>query len=165
MAAIILSLVFIFLFGELFLDKFQTKLLDFKNLALNNQAGSYFEIPIHPNLTDLFIYLPKALYNVFFRPLFPKEFGLLSALAAFEHLLLLLLLVLAFFQTRKSSFEASQLNWLCLALVLPMAFLIGSTVPVLGAIVRYKVIFLPFYLFMLLTFVDLKKAPILKSFL
>lgn len=159
-SVVVIGLIFS---GEQILHKFQNKLADFTELAINNEAGSYFEIPYYQNLVDLLLYTPFALYNVLFRPIFPSSFTMFSAIAAFEHLALAVMLLFAFIYRQKVQAESKQLACLCLAILLPMVILIGSTVPVLGAVVRYKVVFLPFYLALLLTFVDLGKLPFLKK--
>lgn len=145
------------------LQQFQTKLFDFKQTAISANAGSYFEIPSYSSLVELLVYSPMALYNVFIRPIFPAHINLFSLISALEHLLLIALFVLALIHRKAFSQQSKQIAYFCFLLILPISFLIGSTVPVLGAIVRYKVILLPFYFYMLLTFVDLKRIPILKK--
>ncbi|MEQ8910622.1 MAG: hypothetical protein RIC95_15605 [Vicingaceae bacterium] len=157
------GIISLLLSGKEIVQKIQMKLNDFTDLALANEAGSYYEIPTYQSILDLLIYMPIALYNVLIRPIFPNSVNALSLLSALEHLILLTLLTLAVLRRKNPTENQKQLAWFCLSTFLPIAILTGSTVPVLGAITRYKVVFLPFYLCLLLTFVDLKRIPILKK--
>jgi hypothetical protein len=145
------------------LELLQGKLKSFTNLALEHDAGSYFEIPTYDSLLDLIQYLPFALYNVFVRPIFPENINALSLLSILENLALILLFILAISTKKVFDQTQKQWAWYYAAIVLPLVLLIGSTVPVLGALVRYKIVFLPFYLALLLTFADLGKLPLLKK--
>ena len=153
-----LALVFGFLlFNEKIIAILSQKLLDFKGLASEVQASSEVAISNYSNLASFFYSLPKALYNVLFRAAIPKDFSSFSLMAAAETLGLIILLILPFIFYRKPNHKEKQLAWFCASFTLISAVLIGLTCPVLGAIVRYKAPLLPFYVILLLTFVDLKQ--------
>lgn len=160
---IMVGLISLFLSGQHLLELLQGKLKSFTTLALEHNAGSYFKIPSYDSLFDLIQYLPFALYNVFVRPIFPSTLNALSLLSILENLALTSLLILALSSKQTAEKTAKQWAWYYTAIVLPLALLIGSTVPVLGALVRYKIVLLPFYLALLLTFADLGKLPLLKK--
>ncbi len=149
--------------GQYIIDILQDKLKNFTDLAMDHNASSYFNIPIYESLIDFILYTPFALYNVFLRPVFPSTLNVLTLLSVAENLVLLLLLVLAVLNKKAVNRNQKQWAWYYAALIFPVALLIGSTVPILGALVRYKVVILPFYLALLLTFVDLGKLPTFKK--
>tara|TARA_B100001109_G_scaffold251979_2_gene247255 strand:+ start:5984 stop:7267 length:1284 start_codon:yes stop_codon:yes gene_type:complete len=160
---VVIGAVLLFFQKDQFLQAFQTKLFDFTQTAISAKAGSYFEIPSYSTIGELLAHFPKAIYNVFLRPIFPAQINFFSLISALEHFLLIALFVLAIIHRKAFSHQSKQIAYFCFLFILPISLLIGSTVPVLGAIVRYKVILLPFYFYLLLTFVDLKRIPILKK--
>ncbi|MEQ8625198.1 MAG: hypothetical protein RJQ00_10295 [Vicingaceae bacterium] len=163
---LIIHLVFgigFLLFNEKIIAILSQKLLDFKSLANEVGASSIVSISNYSDLSSFFYALPKALYNVFFRAAIPIDFSPFSIMAAAETVGLLILLILPFFFFRKPNYKEKQLAWFCASFVLITAAIIGLTCPVLGAIVRYKAPLIPFYLILLLTFVDLRQLKRLIS--
>jgi hypothetical protein len=144
------------------LQTLKEKLIDFKAIARASEAGSLIEMPSYENFSDLIQRLPLAWYNVFIHPIFPPHWNLLSAAAALEHLALVGLLFLPLFAFKRNKNDVAHF-WFCLSFVLILAAVIGLTTPVLGAIVRYKVPLIPFYVIAVLTFVDLNKISLLKK--
>lgn len=110
--------------------------------------------------------VPKSFYNVLCKPFFYDAKGALDLLASLENFLFLILIVFCVVY-RNPSLINSNLLWFCVFLVLCSFLLVGLTTTVLGAIVRYKVPFLPFLLMIPLLFLDgekWKKAPIVNRF-
>ncbi|MAC95553.1 MAG: hypothetical protein CMC96_08625 [Flavobacteriales bacterium] len=138
------------------------KLIDFKAIAEAANAGSQIYMPTYENLSELIQLIPLALYNVLIHPLIPPKWSLLSSVAAMEHLFLVGILVLPIIAFKKQT-KQLPFFWFCISFVLILSCLIGLSTPVLGAIVRYKVPLIPFYLIALLTFVNLNKIPLLKK--
>lgn len=149
--------------GENLLLKLQVKLLDINQVAITENAGSYFEMKLYHNWIDFFTQLPKGLYNVFVRPIFPPQVNLLSLLSSIEGAFLLALPLLLVFYFKKVKSKQLLIALLCISFVLCLATIVGMTTNVLGAIVRYKVPLLPFYFVSLLTFVEHNKVPYLKK--
>lgn len=129
------------------LDRKQT---DFYNVAEMQQAGSVIEIPEVSDVPTFVLNAPVSLYNTYFRPDLTEVDGAFYFALACENTVILALLVLAivFWKwDRKGAF----LRWFCLCFVVVYGLIVGSTVPILGAIVRYKIPALPFLLVALLS--------------
>jgi hypothetical protein len=84
-------------------------------------------------------------YNSFCRPLFFDMKGITGFIASLENLFVLLLCFLAIFFYRKGN-PQQNLIFFCLFFVLANHLIIGTIVPVSGAIVRYKTTTLPLLL-------------------
>lgn len=152
---------FIIFSSRYLFSNLRNKLQSFKELAATNSADSLIQLPTYDTFLELFQTVPLALYNVFIHPLFPPQWKALSTAAALEHFMLLSLLLLPVFAFKKRN--ELPFFFFCTSLVLILAVAIGLTTPVLGAIVRYKAPFLPFYVMAVLTFVELKQIPFLKK--
>ena len=107
--------------------------------------------------TEALIAIPEVLINVLFRPFITEVHSIFYLLAAVENLLLLILIVTMLFFFKKPN--AYQLNFLFFGLffTLILATLIGWTTPILGAVVRYKVPFLPFLFTLIFSCIDFNK--------
>lgn len=131
---------------------------EFAELARLENAGSYLKITIYnPTLKNVIRLLPEAFQNSILRP-YVWEGGKLFQLAfAVENTLFLLLLGgLLFFYKRPTGYRL-QLCLCFLFIALANYLIIGITVPVLGAIVHYRVIATPFLLLAVLLAVDAEK--------
>lgn len=140
----------------------------YKLLSVNKPAGSgmmtqrlEYSFPSFARL------LPLSFFNVLCRPFFFDAPSAAELVASMENLLFLLFFAGCFVLRGK---EKTDLNLLCLciAVVLLSYCLIGITTTVAGAVVRYKVPFIPFLLMISLLYADagkLKKLPLLKRFL
>lgn len=109
--------------------------------------------------------MPEALLNTFCKPLFSGDRNKFETFASIENALLFLFFILAFFYS-----DFKSINWnlfFCLiSIVLISYLLIGLTTTISGAIVRYKVPFLPFLWMIPLMFLKtdvLKKIPLLNK--
>lgn len=144
------------------LQLLKEKLIEFKAVARASEAGSQIDMPTYESFGEMIQRIPLAWYNVLIHPLFPPQWKLLSAAAALEHLVLIGLIILPLIAFKKDKKDIALFGF-CLSFMLILATIIGLSTPVLGAIVRYKVPLLPFYVIALLTFVDLNKTPLLKK--
>lgn len=133
------------------------KLLDFKLHATAVQASSMVEISNYSDFKGFLTAVPRAIYNVLFRAAFPMDSSLFSVMAGLETLGLIILLLLPFLFYRNPNKQEKRLALFCFSFVITGAIIIGLTCPVLGAILRYKAPLLPFYIILLLTFVDLER--------
>ncbi len=110
--------------------------------------------------------LPVSFFNVLCKPFFYDARSASELVASLENLGFLLFFMSCFaFQTK---FPVNKnLLYVCLSITLLSFLLIGITTTVTGAIVRYKVPFIPFLLMIPLLYLDvdrLRKLPFLKAF-
>lgn len=141
---------------------------DFMNLALQESAGSllhhrYLALSFVSFITEV----PMAIFNVFFRPLPFLDNSLIYLPNLFENILLLILIFFAvFYRTKLNRAELSLLHF-CLYFVICIFVITGFTVPILGAIVRYKTVALPFMFAFLAILIDrrlvFERFPFLKK--
>ena len=131
---------------------------EFKCLADWTGAGSLVFIPdIDQTYMSFIKAAPYALYNVLFRPMPWNDITLLSLPASLELFAILLLVSLGIlFRTnlnkRNLAFVLFSVNFIFL-----LSLLIGWTTPVVGAIVRYRILLLPFLMALPLIMSDTEK--------
>jgi len=132
---------------------------EFITLGLQVNAGSLFEKSLLPlDCSQIWNLLPQAFLNTFYHPFILDTGGsLFEKLFAIENTLLLLCIVYLAFKVQILKGRKLQLFIFCISFSLMNYLIIGLSVPILGAIVRYKVIALPFLLVSLLTLVNLNK--------
>jgi hypothetical protein len=124
-----------------FLYILQKKQTDFYNVATLNEAGSTIAIsPVDQSPLGFLTQIPERITTAFIRP-FPWEVnGLFYVPPMVESLFLLFLLLLVGFKFRSKGREliANELFCFALSCVVVLGVVIGSAVPVLGAVVRYR---------------------------
>jgi hypothetical protein len=135
---------------------------DFQKISL--QAKSRIYLPqLEANPASLLSATPVALHNVFLRPLLLNSSPFIS-LAAVENWLILIFIALCLIFPK----PLSEINWnpvlMCLFFTLLLYLLVGWITPELGAIVRYKVPALPFFLIAFLHILDVNKIRSLKNY-
>lgn len=114
--------------------------------AQTENAGSLVYLPpLDSSPASALKTVPVGLFNSFVRPLFFDMRGITGLLASLENLFVLALLLASLFYYRKGNPQQSLIAF-CLFLVLANHLIIGLSVPVTGAIVRYKTTTLPFLL-------------------
>ncbi len=112
------------------------KQTDFINHMDETEAGSAFKMEaMEPTLIGLLKYSPVALSNSLLKPLFPSSFA--EMLMLLENIVFWSIVLLALFSVKNASVSKTHWIWL-----IPFSFalfvLIGTTTPVLGAIMRYR---------------------------
>lgn len=124
------------------LSKKQT---DFYNVAAMMDAGSTVDIPPIEGMWSTVVAFPDALYNAYFRPDVTEVNGAFYAGLAAENTVVILLLLLA---VALGGWKQTPLalRWLVWSFVVLYGWMVGLTVPILGAVVRYKVPALGFLL-------------------
>ena len=123
----------------------------------SQRSGSYFEIPkIENNFFSVLKNIPVALFNVLFRPFIYHSNSLLILFSAIENILMLLFAILCIV-FRKKQLKDLNLLLFCITFVFISYILIGLTTPVSGAIVRYKIVALPFFMMIFLIILDKDK--------
>lgn len=148
----------IFTFYRFHIDLFQ--IIQAKQQAFNligRSANSYFEISELKKPIDLFLYLPQALLNVFIQPQLFSFKSFLFVFPLIENIDILFFCALALY-FRKMPPKESWLILLALFLVYFLSsWLIGISIPVQGAISRYKAISQLFLLLFIFSFIDWKR--------
>lgn len=142
---------------------------DFMNLALQQSAGSllhqrYLALSFVSFITEL----PIAIFNVFLRPLPFLDNSIIYLPNIMENILLLILMLFAiFYRTKLNRSELSLLHF-CFYFVICIFIITALTVPILGAIVRYKTVALPFMFTFLVMLIDrrlvFERFPFLKKY-
>jgi hypothetical protein len=123
------------------------------------KPGSMIAIP---ELGYGFEYVMESAPGAFLRTLWKPSLGdnlnnRMVLMAALENTILLALLavVLVFYRSKKSV-RLQPIHFFSLFIISLIYSLIGMTTPVLGAIVRYKIIALPFLIFLVVSACDIK---------
>lgn len=131
---------------------------DFITMIDSSQhVGSKIQIPIlEPNIVSVTKNTPSALFNSFFRPSIFEIHSPIVLLAAFENLIIILLIILSIIFLDKKELK-NKLLFFCISYVLILFTLAGLTTPVLGALVRYKTPALPFLFIIFLFMIDVEK--------
>lgn len=127
------------------IDIIINKQQDFIYLVEKMDVRSAIYQPKFNHLSDLLAYTPQALINVFLRPFLWESYSVFTLFSALENILIILFCVfLLFFRTKNPSFSA--LFYFSILFALVLAIVIGLTTPILGAIVRYKIFVILFFL-------------------
>lgn len=140
---------------------------DFIGMVREVGSGSLIEVErLEPTLTSFLAHIPTALRLTFLGPIEVALRNPLAALSALENLFVIALPVLALARRKPWSRLDGPALLLALSFILLLALLIGWTVPVMGALVRYRVPLLPFVGLLALLIVDPERLPSrLRSFL
>ncbi len=110
----------------------------FYNEAMLSGAGSVIDIPRIYSAGDIFLNAPQAMVNTYLRPWIWEGSNLLYLPAALENLLLLACLFVMLWNFRRPYGLGVPLIAFALSFVLMTGVFIGGIVPVMGAVVRYK---------------------------
>jgi hypothetical protein len=134
---------------ELIVSKHQ----EFYRFNVVYPSNSSFEMPYLIDWWSVIRHTPNAWLNTFVRPYLWESKSPFVLISALENLLFIVLLILAFLYPNKRN-----VNWFyvlfSLSFVLVLFSIIGLTVPIFGALVRYKVPGLPFLAVALLLLID-----------
>lgn len=129
----------------------------YKVLWINSPAGSTITMKrLQYSFGSFATFIPLAFYNVLCKPFFHDSRSVMEHMASFENLLFLLFFIWCFLKPKKEGLD-KNLFWMCIFIVLSSFILVGITTTVMGAIVRYKVPFIPFLLMIPLQYLDLEK--------
>lgn len=112
--------------------------------------------PLFPNFRSFFNNLPQAVNHCLMRPYLTEHNTILYIPAALETMFYELIFIIFIF-FRKSELALNSLFYFCIFFSITMFLIIGYTIPILGAIVRYRSIYLPFFLIPILINIDWKK--------
>ncbi len=139
----------------------------YKRLLVCKPAGSGIDMQrLQYSFSSFEKLLPVSFFNVLCKPFFYDARSVSELVASLENLGFLLFLIGCF--VFKTKFPVNKnLLFLCISITLLSFLLIGITTTVTGAIVRYKVPFIPFLLMIPLLYLDpavLNKIPDIKRF-
>jgi hypothetical protein len=117
------------------------KQADFR--ALGTAQSQLPVIELQPGVASFVKNVPAALDHVFLRPyLFGNPFGAWTALSL-ESLLYVLLIILLIIKSLCRKIQLSPLLYFAYSMALSAFLIIGYIVPNSGAIVRYRILFIP----------------------
>jgi len=133
---------------------------DFIGLTREVPTGSFIDLPVlEPHAWSFLANAPHALANAFLSPFAVLGSGPLAWMGALESALLVAIPLFALWRRRTWSMIDQPALLLALAFIMLLALLIGWTVPVVGALVRYRVPLLPFIGLVALLIVDPARLP------
>lgn len=139
--------------------------IEYFHLAETKKAGSVLAIPkLEPTLFSFVKNAPQAFLNVFIRPHLLEAKSPVIFLSAVENFIIFLLFIIALLFHKPLTGSEKSLCFFSLFFVLVLFVLIGEVIPIMGAVVRFKSIALPFLLIVLFLIYDkeklLKKLPL-----
>lgn len=145
-----------------FMEHLIFKQNDFICVANEMHAQSKIDLPlIDHTYNSLINSIPNAIYNVFYQPEFKSISSSMQFLAFLENIAILLLIGMSIFFFKKPAKNQRIVVWFTLFYTLFLSILIGWVVPISGAIVRYKIPFLPFLVVCLLICINTKKIKLI----
>jgi hypothetical protein len=159
---IYLSFIALFFNSQYFSNYNLAEIMSFKQhdfINMINQSenvGSKINIPVlEPNFISFIKAVPNSVLNTFLRPSIFDIHSVIVIPAVIENLIFIVFFILSFLFFDKQSFNKNIVIVLfALSFIVTLSILIGLTTPVLGAIVRYKVPYLPFLLLVLLLIIN-----------
>lgn len=132
---------------------------NFVNMAEASNTGSLMSAEkLQPYWSDIIAKSPEAFYTSLVTPFEFSAIKILISLASIETLFILFLILLSAIFFRKPERSDYPLLLFAFSFVVITFTLLGLTTPVAGALVRYKVITLPFLMILILQFTDLSKT-------
>ncbi len=133
----------------------------YKHLTTCKPAGSGITMErLQYSVSSFAKLVPVSFYNVLCRPFFYDAHSSAELVASIENLLFFLFFIFCMIYRTKAPVNKNLLA-LCLSIVVLSFLLIGITTTVEGAIVRYKIPFIPFLLLIPLLYLD--KEMVLKN--
>ncbi|SFU79604.1 hypothetical protein [Pontibacter akesuensis] len=105
-----------------------------------------------PSIKSLLLHYPEAALSAVYRPFLGESWDILFVLSSLENLLLLglTLLALAAAFRKGAHLDITLLQVVLLVFVLVMAGVVGLATPNFGTLSRYRLVFLPFLVYLLL---------------
>jgi hypothetical protein len=131
---------------------------NFIEIAERHAASVIAPVQYECSGPSILAHSPEAFLNTLFRPFFMDVRGNpMILLSALENLLLVLLLLLTLMFFKPCRREAVPFALFNLFFILLLFILIGLITPILGAMVRYRIIALPSLMFLVVLFYDREK--------
>jgi hypothetical protein len=134
-----------------FVELLVQKQHDFVELAQRSSAGSFIQTSkLDHSFESILYYLPIGLFNTLMRPWPTDIHGLLFIPAFMENLIIIVLILLAVLKPTRIDQKQKSFIWFAATFTVILFSIIGTTTPIIGAIVRYKIPALPFLFILLL---------------
>lgn len=129
------------------------------SVAASAPGGYMHYESLTPTLSSFLFYFPKAVFGGLFRPLPGEGATFLHLVSGIENLMVAGLSAFAFYLifTKKVRYRISPLLIICMLYVVLMAGLIALASPNFGSLVRYKVAYAPFWVFLCLLVIHLSQ--------
>lgn len=126
------------------------------------KAGSFSEVPhVAPSFISVIIHLPVGLWDSIMKPYLWQTRNPMIMLSGAENILMIALILLTIlYRDRKKKYDYNLLFFFAISVILYFS-IIGLITPVLGNLVRYKVIMMPMLVFILLYIADLENLPMI----
>lgn|GEM_PF-1541220 len=124
--------------------------VDLLDVASEMHAHSVIDVyPLNGTIESFIKAIPKAVWNVFLEPISMKNRSIVTLSYLLENVVILVLIIIAFI--KRKEFSKQQLTGLTLVIFFCfiITLFIGWTLPIVGLISRYKAIFLPFLVTMI----------------
>jgi len=126
-------------------------------IALGETGSSTINIsPLYPNFKSFLINAPEALNHSLMRPYLWKTYSFQYVPFALEIFLIEILFLLLIFY-RKKIIGIDPIIYGCIFFSVTMFLIIGYTVPIIGAVVRYRSIYFIFLLIPVVCYIDWKR--------
>jgi hypothetical protein len=144
------------------IQKFQNSYQLVQEMEDFNSKGGFIITEINPSFESIVLNSPAVIGSCLFRPFFWEAKKVIIIFASLETLITLLITAYIFWKTAffgffKYIFSESFLLF-CFIFSILLALIIGYTTFNFGTLIRYKIIFLPFYYFMLIKIYTLIKS-------
>ena len=155
---LVFSVIMIILLNANGIDLFQifsAKQADFNLIGEN--ANSFFYIAELTQPIDLIKYLPVALVNVYLQPQLLNFDSWLYIFPIIENIDLITMIIFAFVYFKSPDKKEAKYLFFILLIWIIGGWIIGLTVPVQGAIARYKSVLIPFLLMSVIAVADWDK--------
>lgn len=134
-----------------------TKRNDFVQLGQAMNAGSLSDTTIREaTCTEPFKLIPSAIYNVFLQPAIWSP-GVMNKLFGLENTLVLVFALVSLHYFKRPKRAKMQLAAFSLVFILLNYSIVGITIPIIGALVRYKVFGLLFFVILILANISIRK--------
>ena len=141
-----------FMHPNFYLDQFLTVIIsnynDFAELSDPKNLIHYYQL--EGTLTSLLINSPWALLSGLFRPMIGEGQGLLGFAASVENFLLLILFIGALLNLKKMFTSSHKvILWAAISYCMVLCVFLALSTPNFGTLSRYRVGFLPFFVFLM----------------
>ena len=142
-----------------FCEKVIDKRNEFIALSVNEHSGSVITTqPVAADCSTLTNLVPSAIINAVLKPFVWQKGNMFEMLFGIENMCFIVALVaLLAFCFKRPRGEKLLLMLFCLFFALLNYLSIGITVPIMGAIVHYRIVATPFLLLSVLLMIDLEK--------
>ena len=113
--------------------------------------------PLFPDFRSFLNNSPQALNHAVMRPYLTEKFTMLYIPAAIEIFIYEMMFIL-FLLFRSNETKPQAFTWFCIFFSVSMFLMIGYTIPIVGAIARYRSIYLPLFIIPLLCHTNWQKV-------